>query len=138
MPYSNDLRSRAISAYERGEGSMPEIAARYQISEKTFRDWWKRYRERGSYLPLPHSGGSNPILCDEDRDHILQTALEHNDATIEDLRDDLFAQREICVGASTVSNVLQDCEITRKKRHGMQPNAKRRNGKPSEKPTKKK
>ena len=138
MPYSNDLRYRAISAYERGEGSMPEIAARYEISEGTFRDWWRRYRKTGSYLPLPHSGGSKPNLTDADRDHILQTALEHNDATLENLRDDLYARREVCVGTSTVSKVLQDCEITRKKRRGTRPSAKRRSGKPSATPTNKK
>jgi len=138
MPYSNDLRSRAISAYERGEGTMPEIAARYEISEATFRNWWRRFRKTGSYRPLPHSGGSKPILCGEDRDHILQTALERNDATLEDLREDLLAQRQVCVGTSTVSKILQDGEITRKKRHGVQPSAKRRSGKPDARPTNKK
>jgi transposase len=138
IPYSDDLRSRAIRAYERREGSMAQIAARYEISIDTFCDWWRRYSETGSYLPLPHSGGSKPILSDEDRDHILQTALECNDATLEDLRDDLFAQRGVYVSTSTVSNVLQDGEITRKKRHGTRPSAKRWDGKPSATPTNKK
>lgn len=138
MPYSDDLRSRAIRAYERREGSMAQIAARYEISIDTFCDWWRRYSKTGSYLPLPHSGGSKPILSDEDRDHILQTALECNDATLEDLRDDLFARHEVCVSTSTVSNVLQDSEITRKKRRGARSSAKRRNGRPNATPTNKK
>lgn len=117
---------------------MPEIATRYQISEGTFRAWWRRYRKTGSYRPLPHSGGSKPLLCGEDRDHILHTALERNDATLEDLRDDLLAQRQVCVGTSTVSKVLQDCEITRKKRRGVQSSAKHRSGRPGARPTNKK
>jgi transposase len=136
-PYSSDLRLRAVTAYERGEGSFIQIARRYEVCEDTLRDWCRRHRT-GSLVPLPHSGGPQPILSDEDRDHIVRTALDRNDATLAELGDDLCLQRGVRVSKSTIGNVLQERGITRKKRPGAQPNAKRRNGTPSEKPTNKK
>ena len=135
--YSVDLRQRAVSAYERGEGSYAKIAERYEVCEDTLRDWCHRHR-KGSLAPLPHNGGPQSILSDEDRDHIVKTALDRNDATLTELSDDLFAQRGVRVGKTTVGNVLQERDITRKKRPGTRPSVKRRNGKPNEKPTNKK
>jgi transposase len=136
-PYSVDLRQRAVSAYERGEGSMPQIAERYEVCEATLRDWCRRHRA-DSLAPLPHSGGDRSILTDEDRDHIVKTALARNDATLTELGDDLAAQRGVRVTEKTIGVVLKERKITRKKRLATQPSAKRRNGKPSEKHTNKK
>jgi len=136
-PYSDDLRRRAVTAYERGEGSYAQIAERYEVCEATLRDWCRRHRQ-GSHAPLPHSGGPQPILSDEDRDHIVRTALDRNDATLTELGDDLFLQRGVRVGKTTIGNVLRERKITRKKRPGTRPSAKHRNGKPNEKPTNKK
>ena len=134
-PYSNDLRLRAVMAYDRREGSLAEIARRYEVCMDTLSDWCRRYRKTGSVAPLPHTGGSDAILNDEDRDHIVRSALDRNDATLADLSDDLFAQRGVRVGTTAIGNVLQKRKITRKKRHGMRPSVKRRNGKPNEKRT---
>jgi|HubBroStandDraft_1064217.scaffolds.fasta_scaffold242084_1 transposase len=136
-PYSVDLRQRAVSAYERGEGSYVDIARRYEVCADTLRDWCSRYR-KGSLAPLPHSGGDRSILTDEDRDHIVKTAMDRNDATLAELGDDLAAQRGVRVTEKTIGVVLQERKITRKKRPVTQPSAKPRNGKPSEKPTNKK
>ena len=136
-PYSDDLRRRAVMAYERGEGSYAQIAQRYEVCEATLRDWRRRHRQ-GSLVPLPHSGGPQPILSDKDRDHIVRTALDRNDATLTELGDDLFLQRGVRVSKSTICNILQERKITRKKRPGTRRSATRRNGKLSEKPTNKK
>lgn len=136
-PYSVDLRQRAVSAYERGEGSIPQIAGRYEVCEATLRDWCRRHRG-GSLAPLAHSGGDRSILTDEDREHIVKTALDQNDATLAELGDDLAAQRGVRVSDKTIGVVLKKHDVTRKKRRGTQPSARRRNGKPSEKHTKKK
>jgi transposase len=136
-PYSVDLRQRAVTAYERGEGSYVEIARRYDVCADSLRDWCRRYRA-GSLAPLPHSGGDRSILTDEDRDHIVKMALDRNDATLAELGDDLAAQRGVRVTEKTICVVLKERDVTRKKRRGTQPSARRRNGKPSEKSTKKK
>ncbi len=114
-PYSYDLRLRAVMAYERREGSLAEIARRYEVCENTLSDWCRRYRKTGSIVPLPHSGGSRAILSEEEREHIRRFALNHNDATLEAIRDNLAAQRHVLIGTSTISNVLQEDGITRKK-----------------------
>src|SRR5258708_36293282 len=43
-PYSNDLRRKFFQAYERGEGSLKELAKRFGVSE----DWAKKLSARRS------------------------------------------------------------------------------------------
>lgn len=137
-PYSNDLRLRAVQAYERGEGSLLDLARRYEISKDTLRTWCRRYRKNATVTPLPHRGGSKSILNDEDRRHVIQSVAERNDATLEELSDDLFVQRGVRVGRTTISNIVLQHDLTLKKRRCVQPSAKCRNGKPSGKHTSKK
>lgn len=134
--YSNDLRLRAVMAYERGEGSLADIARRYEINKDTLCDWCRRYRKSGSVAPLPHGGGATPILDKEDRKYVVQAVLDRNDATLAELIDELFAKRGVRVGTTTISNILLQDGLTRKKRRcGQQPSVKRRNGKPNGTPT---
>ncbi|MGC1424853.1 MAG: hypothetical protein WA815_21030, partial [Terracidiphilus sp.] len=41
-PYSNDLRRKFFQAYDRGEGSLKELAKRFGVSE----DWAKKLSAR--------------------------------------------------------------------------------------------
>lgn len=134
-PYSNDLRLRAVMAYERGEGSLSELARRYEVNEDTLGSWCRRYRRTGSIAPLPHSGASKPILSEEDRQHVLQCIVERNDATLVELSEDLSIRRDVHVGPTTIGNLLRESGITRKKRPYVQPNAKRSSGGQKRKPT---
>ena len=49
--YSNDFRSKILEAYQRGDGSQREIAARFNVSLTFVRDLLKLFRETGSIQP---------------------------------------------------------------------------------------
>ncbi len=138
QPYSSDLRLRAVMAYERGEGSLADIARRYEISKDTLCDWCRRHRKNASIVPLPHGGGQQPILTEDDRQFVLDLVAERNEITLAELRDELFVKRDVRIGTSTISNLLLKEDLTRKKRRCGQLSAKHRNGKPNGKPTSKK
>jgi transposase len=47
MAYSMDLRYRVVEAYERGEGSMQQLAERFRVNVSSVFDWIVRMRETG-------------------------------------------------------------------------------------------
>src|SRR3979411_948190 len=122
--YSLDLRTRVIAAYQRGEGSHAQLAQRYAMSTGAVRAWCRRHRAVGAYAPRAHGGGAPRRLTDGAREYLKRIALERNDATLVELRDDLFEHTSVRVSPATICNFLKECRITRKKRHGVQPSVK--------------
>src|SRR5256885_1122523 len=59
--YSTDLRERALTAYEGGEGSQSEVAERYRVGERTLSAWLRAAREEGRRAPRPRRGGRPPL-----------------------------------------------------------------------------
>ena len=55
---SQEIRLRALKAFEEGLGSKEHIAQLYGISGKTFRRWWKEYTIDNKTAPAPR--GHNP------------------------------------------------------------------------------
>jgi transposase-like protein len=47
--YSTDLRERVVPAYEKGDGSIRQLARRYEVSKNTVQAW------------LDHKQGAKPI-----------------------------------------------------------------------------
>ena len=60
--YSLDLRERVFGAWQRGEGSRPQIAARFGVSVSFVRDLSRRWRESGGVAPKVHGGGRRPSV----------------------------------------------------------------------------
>ncbi|WP_424521963.1 IS630 transposase-related protein, partial [Rubrivirga sp.] len=48
MAISTDLRRRAVDAYERGDDSIPTVAARFAVGEASLGRWLRRKRQTGS------------------------------------------------------------------------------------------
>jgi transposase len=60
--YSTDLRQRVIAACAAGDRTRREITEQFQIGEATLYDWLQRWREGGTYTPLPPAGGPTSQL----------------------------------------------------------------------------
>jgi transposase len=85
-PLSLDLRTRAIEAYERGEGTQVEIAARFGVGEASIRRWWRLKRENGSLEPNTDFRHGPAPLLDEHGLMVLRELLEERpDSTLEEL-----------------------------------------------------
>ena len=114
-PYSTDLRSRVVQAYENREGSMRQLAARFRLSLSCVRDLLTRYRLTGDVMPKPHGGGY-PAKLDATRLALVRTAVEHQpDATLQELCDSLRTTVQLTVSLATMSRGLAKLGLPRKK-----------------------
>jgi transposase len=114
-PSSKDLRIRVVHAYERHEGSMRQLAARFRLSLSCVRDLLTRYRLTGDVTPKPHGGGY-PAKLDATGLAIVRTAIEHHpDATLQELCEGLRATAQITVSPATMSRGLAKLGLPRKK-----------------------
>jgi transposase len=111
-PYSLDLRQRILDAVERGEGSLRELAAFFQVSLSFIVRLRRRQRDTGSLAPKPHAGGPQPLLDDHATRELLELVREQPDATLTELRDRLGVPCSIM----TIARALRRHHISRKKK----------------------
>lgn len=56
-PYDVACRERAVTAYDRGDGSYAQLAAMFGVDHRTLERWVARRRDTRSVLPQPKGGG---------------------------------------------------------------------------------
>lgn len=112
--YSIDLRQKIVDAYKQKEGSQRELAKRFKVSPNFVRLLLKQYQREGTVEPKPHTGGFASKLVNH-LDLVEQLVKQDNDATLEELRDQLEQQIQIRVSLSTLCRTLQKMNLTRKK-----------------------
>ena len=101
-------------AYEQQEGSQRELAKRFKVSPNFVRLLLKRHQTEGTVEPKPHTGGFTSKLANQL--NLIEQLVEHdNDATLQELCDQLDRQVQIRVSPSTVCRTLQQLNLTRKK-----------------------
>ena len=113
--YSLDLRERVFGAWQRGESSQPQIAARFGVSVSFVRDLSRRWRESGGVAPKAHGGGRKPSVDAVAAEAIKAAVDARNDATIEEHRQSLAAKGHR-LAHSTRGHWLLKLRLTRKKR----------------------
>lgn len=112
-PLSLDLRVRIVEAYERGEGSVRDIAERFIVSPTTVQNYRKLLSSAGRVLPRPHGGGCGRKIDDA----FLRPLLEEKDTwTLDELAAE-YAWRHggDRVARSTMSQAVRRLGWTRKK-----------------------
>ena len=114
--YSTDLRERVVRAYEKGEGSIRQLARRYEVSKNTVQAWLNRKRSTGSVTPLRATGGkvSQLVGFEERLEAMVQS---HPDYTIAQYCETWWKQQGVAVAESTMCRWLQQRELTLKKKH---------------------
>jgi len=113
--YSNDLRRKIVSAYERGHRSQREIAELFGVSPATVRNFVRRKRERGAPDQLPRAGGAPARIDDAARAQLRQLIASSPDATLEEAREHLLREAGVHVGLSAVCRALSKLGLPRKK-----------------------
>lgn len=109
-PIPTYLRERMVVAVEGGE-SVASVAARFEVSDQTVRNFLRR-AEEGALEPKPRSGGPRPKLDDQDRQNLLKAVDENPDATLEELIETC----DLDVSDSTVSRELNRLDRPRKRK----------------------
>jgi transposase len=112
--YSQDLRDRVLSAYDRG---MPtkEIAEAFEVSRSWARRVKQTRREQGRTTPLPR-GGARVVKIDMKR--LAELVGKKPDSTLRELQEQL--EVECC--ETTVCRALRRLNLTFKKKRSTRQN----------------
>ena len=113
-PYSQDLRDRAVAAYDAGEGTEAAVAARFGIHKSTLEKWLYRRRDSGSCAALPHASGPARTLqaCE---DLLRAEVKKQPDVSLAELCERVEAARGLSASVSMMCRELQLLDLPRKK-----------------------
>lgn len=114
--YSNDLRQKILEAYLKGEGSIRQVAKRFSVSKSFVEKLLKRYRETDQIEALPRGGKVPAKLTTEQVRLVAQLVEADNDATLEELCEQLVEAIQVRVSRATMGRVVQKLKLTRKKK----------------------
>jgi transposase len=113
--YSLDLRRRVFGAWQNGEGSQVQIAARFCVSVSFVRDMSRRFRQSGDVAAKPYGGGRAPSVNAAACEAIKAAVTARNDAAIQEHRQSL-ATAGYSMSRSVLGRALLKLGLTRKKR----------------------
>src|SRR5262245_32004208 len=68
-----ELRRRVVDAYESGEGSYPEIAARFAVGEASVKRWVLLFVRTGSLDPQAKAGGRHSSIEEGAVEELIKT-----------------------------------------------------------------
>lgn len=113
--YSIDLRQKIVDAYAKGDVSQRQLAQHFQVALSFIHKLLKQQRETGSIAPKKRTQQTPPKLTPEQLAVLEQLVEAHNDATLEELRDQLQQKTGVSVGRSTIDRMLTKLDLTVKK-----------------------
>jgi transposase len=114
--YSLDLRTRVVRAYEQGEGSISEVAARFGVGTAFVKKMLRQWRATGDLAPLAHGGGKPASLNSRHRRLLKRKVREQADISLSELQGLLDEQESVQVHVSTISRALAGLGLPLKKR----------------------
>ncbi len=115
MITSLDLRTRAVEAYERREGSLDAIAARFAVGRASLVRWRALKRDTGALDPRPSAGGT-PYAVTEAGEDLLREWIADDPSTPQHvMADRLVAAGQPPVCQQTVGRTLERMGYTLKK-----------------------
>jgi transposase len=120
-PYSNDLRRKFFQAYERGEGSLNELAKRFGVSK----DWAKKLSARrsktGQIEIRAWRHGPQSRVTAAIREWIEQQMRRQPDLTLHELQQQLERERRLHLSVGWIWILLRRWGL----RHKKNPSARR-------------
>lgn len=115
-PYSVDLRRKVVQACERGTQSQREVAELFNVSLSFVEALLRQYRRSGGELVRQRQKCGRRVLLDDDcREQICQWLQKQPDLTLKELIGRLQARTDITVSEPTMSRVLHQMGMRRKK-----------------------
>ena len=120
--YSDDLRRKFVEAYQRGDGSLEELAGRFGVSLGWAEKVMRTLRQSGR-IERPQGGKRGPAskLTEERRQQLRRWIEVRPDLTLIELQIKLLEQYRLEVSLSRLWTVLREMELTLKKSPSMPP-----------------
>ena len=114
--YSLDLRQRVVRAYEQGQDSIAEIAARFGVGPTSVKKMLRQQRESGDLRPRPRGGGRRASLSPQQRRLLRRKAEREQDISLAELQTYLRETAQVEAHVSTISRALSALNLPRKKK----------------------
>src|SRR6202140_1472384 len=111
-PYPGELRTRVIDFVQEG-GSRREAAEQFDVSASSAIRWVQRFRENGTFEPMPSGGSTSPL--EKHSQQILALISEVSDLTLNEIVSALH-KRRIPGSRSALSRFFARHGITIKKK----------------------
>lgn len=113
--YSIDLRQKIVDAYATGHVSQRQLAQQFQVALSFIHKLLKQQRETGSIAPKKRTQ-QTPLKLTSEQLAVLEQLVEaKNDATLEELRNQLQQKTGVLVSRSTIDRMLTKLGLTVKK-----------------------
>jgi transposase len=113
--YSLDLRQKIVDTYAEGNISQRQLAKQFRVALSFIEKLLKQQRETGSIAPKQRLEQTPTKLNAEQLRGLEQLVEAHNDATLEELREELQEKTGVVVARSTVDRMLNKLNLTVKK-----------------------
>lgn len=110
--YSLDFRQKIVDTYAEGNSSQRQLAERFRVALSFIEKLLKQDREPGAIAPKVRTDQTPTKLTAEQLDVLQQIVEANNDATLEELRQQLHQQTGVLIGRSTVDRMLQKLNLT--------------------------
>jgi transposase len=115
QPYSQDLRSKILDAYQRKEGSLAELAVRFSVSHgytKKIRQHQHRTDQKTPPVPKQRAAPKVTVAV---RQQVRRLWQAQPDATLAALCDRLVADQGPRLSLARMCTLLQQLDLPRKK-----------------------
>jgi transposase len=109
---SLDLRERILAAYDQGDSTRAQVAARYNVSEGMVKKLLQQRRRTGDIAPRHRFSGAKPKITSKHQQHLRRLIRDNPDMTLEELRDAIG----VACTVQAVHYVLQKMGLPLKKR----------------------
>ena len=110
-----DLRRKVFAAWQEGEQSQVEVAARFGVSESFVGDLAALHRQTGGVAARPRGGGRASLATPATLEHLTGLVAASHDHTIAEHHQNMRAAG-FALSAATVGRMLLRLRQTRKKR----------------------
>lgn len=115
--YSDDLRRRFLSAYERGEGTIEELARRFVVSLDYGKKLRRQFRRTGQMDRIEQRRGTPRKLLEGPREQLRIWLKAAPDLTLDQLQDKLHTDCRVKISRAQIARVLKQMGLKLKKSH---------------------
>lgn len=114
-PNPLELRERIVGAVDQRTHTIAELAELFQVTERYIYKLLKLRRDHGDLTPLPHGGGTTPILDAARLEQLSQFVAQSPDATLQELQTLVRRHCRVNVCLTTIWSALKKLDLTIKK-----------------------
>jgi transposase len=105
--YSLDLRQKIVDAYALGDISQRKLAKNFGVTTAFVQTLLKRYRQEGTIAPKVRVDQTPTKLTPEHLEVLRQLVEAQPDATLAELRQQLYEKTNVLIGVATVDRMVR-------------------------------